>query len=278
MQTATITTNEIIARYDTILLDAYGVLVDKQGALPGAPAFIERLNLLGKPYFVLTNSASRLPEAIAAEFQAWGLAIAANQFITSGMLLKAYIEKNDLTGSNCLVLGPEDAWTYVEMAGGVPIALDESGEAGVLVIADQQGFDCLEGMNRALSMVLRRIDTGQTMRLLLCNPDIIYPLAPRQYGFTSGALAAMLEAALVQRYPGEHIEFVRLGKPYLPMFEAAQALSGTANLVMIGDQLATDILGANRFGIDSVLVHSGLAIPETTFKTDARPTYRLKRF
>lgn len=35
---------ELIDRYDAVLLDAYGVLIDGQGALNGAPKMIEALN------------------------------------------------------------------------------------------------------------------------------------------------------------------------------------------------------------------------------------------
>jgi len=45
------------------------------------------------------------------------------------------------------------------------------------------------------------------------------------------------------------------------MFEAAARRfpeRTRAEMVMVGDQLGTDILGANRFGIDSVLVETGV--------------------
>jgi ribonucleotide monophosphatase NagD (HAD superfamily) len=60
--------SRLIEAYEGLLFDAYGVLVDKSGALPGAPELIRRLNRCGKPYLVLTNSASRLPDALALDF------------------------------------------------------------------------------------------------------------------------------------------------------------------------------------------------------------------
>ena len=35
--------DELVARYDVFLLDAYGVLVTTRGALDGAAAFLDRL-------------------------------------------------------------------------------------------------------------------------------------------------------------------------------------------------------------------------------------------
>jgi ribonucleotide monophosphatase NagD (HAD superfamily) len=54
--------DHLLERYELILLDAYGVLLDKRGALPGARELISRLNSEQRPYYLLTNSASRLPE------------------------------------------------------------------------------------------------------------------------------------------------------------------------------------------------------------------------
>jgi len=44
---------------------------------------------------------------------------------------------------------------------------------------------------------------------------------------------------------------------------------------MVGDQLGTDILGANRFGIDSVLVESGVDRWLEPGDETPRPTYLL---
>ncbi len=123
-------------------------------------------------------------------------------------------------------------------------------------------------------MILRRIDSDRSVELILCNPDIIYPVSPGRYGFTSGGLAAMFEAVLVERYPDHNYRFQRLGKPHAPIFAEAVRLTGAKRPLMIGDQLATDILGANRFGIDSVLVGSGLATTKHVYR-EARPTWHL---
>ena len=58
------------------------------------------------------------------------------------------------------------------------------------------------------------------------------------------------------------------------IFQEALRLSGTANMVMIGDQLETDIRGANAFGLDSVLVGSGIVDPKSAaFPDGLRPKY-----
>jgi ribonucleotide monophosphatase NagD (HAD superfamily) len=39
----------LVAAYDGFLLDAYGVLIDKTGPVPGAVAFVERLEHKQRP-------------------------------------------------------------------------------------------------------------------------------------------------------------------------------------------------------------------------------------
>ena len=82
-----ITLAELIHRFETILFDYDGVLARWPCAIPGASEAIERLNLLGKSYFVLTNDASALPETRAARYSELGLAIDSSRIITAGSLL-----------------------------------------------------------------------------------------------------------------------------------------------------------------------------------------------
>jgi ribonucleotide monophosphatase NagD (HAD superfamily) len=70
---------------------------------------------------------------------------------------------------------------------------------------------------------------------------------------------------------------VRPGKPNAPPFAEALRRSGTRDMVMLGDQLETDIRGANDFGFDSVLVTTGVtASPRTPLAAQVRPAYYLR--
>ena len=271
-----ITIETLIDRYEVLLLDAYGVLVHASGTLAGAAELITKLNRAAKPYYILTNDASRLPATAAARFQSMGLAIETDRIITSGGLLKGYFTKNRLAGSRCVVLGPEDSAHYVELAGGVVVPPEETFE--VLVIGDESGFPFLETVDTVLTGLIRKLDHGENAHLVLPNPDLIYPKSDQEFGITGGGIALILEAALHQRYPGRrHLQFDRLGKPHGAIFKEALRRSGTRDMVMIGDQLATDIRGAHAFGLDSVLVGSG-ATSRVAITTDDHllPTYAMK--
>jgi ribonucleotide monophosphatase NagD (HAD superfamily) len=213
---ARIEIDQLLACYDALLLDAYGVLVNKSGPLPGATSLIDRLNHMDYSYLVLTNSASHLPETMARQFVEIGLNIPAERFLTSGSLLSPYFREYGLVGTRCVVLGTEESAAYVSQAGGRVVPLSDTIDVEVVVLADQQGFPLMEYMNLLLSLVIRQMDQDNTPHLLLCNPDLLYPVAHGRYAFTAGGLAAMLEAVINERYAESKARFVRLGKP-LPL-------------------------------------------------------------
>lgn len=266
---------DLLDRYDALLFDAYGVLVHGTGVMPGAVETVAALERSGKPWYVVTNDASTLPANAAARYRQRGLTLDPARIVTSGMLLRPWFETQDLRGARCAVLGPPDGVAYVALAGGVPVGLGEPFD--VLVIADESGFPFLDWMDATLTVLIRQIDAGRTPRLLLPNPDILYPNGTNAFGFAAGSVALMFEAALARRYPQRtDLTFVRLGKPEPLLYEHALALAGTRNAVMFGDQIETDIAGAIAAGIDSALLTLGVSLEDMASVPEAqRPTWVL---
>ena len=269
------TMQELIARYPVILFDSFGVLASSNAVLPGAVELIANLNAIAKTYFVLTNDASALPESRSENYAKLALNIKPEQIITSGGLLSRYFADAHLQGLRCVILGPEDSVRYVQIAGGevVPIGADFD----AVVIGDQSGFPFLETMDQVMTDLFRKTDKGENVRLILPNPDLIYPDGDG-FGFASASIAMLLESALKLRYPErDDLHFIRLGKPHEAIFAEALRRSGTRDMVMIGDQLETDIKGANDFGLDSVLVGTGIAALDLSWAPESmRPTYTLR--
>lgn len=271
-----ISVGELLERYEVLLLDSYGVLIHQHGPLPGALALIGTMNAIGKPYYILTNDASRSPEAASRRYHSLGLAIPPGRIVTAGSLIAPYFAANGLSGARCVVLGPADSEQYVREAGGEVIPPSDDAEPEVVVVCDESGFPFLQTVDAVLTAIFRRLDAGQPLHLVLPNPDLVFPRGERSYGMTAGCIALILEAAMALRYPdGEYPRFVPLGKPHSPIFEEALRRSGTRSMVMIGDQLSTDIQGARAFGIDSALMPTGLTHVGAGGLGEIQPTYVL---
>ena len=266
----------LIKKYDVLLFDAYGVLVNSSGALPGAVELISHLNQTGKPYYILTNDASRLPMTASDRYMKSGLEIPVGHIITSGSLLPGYFERHRLKGRRCVVLGTADSRQYVEQAGGSVVPYDK--DFDVLVLADEIGYPLLETVDAVFSSVCRARDDQRTVHLVLPNPDLVYPKGDQAFGFGAGSIAGMFEAALRLRYPHDNaFGFVRLGKPEEGLFREALFRSQTRSMVMIGDQLETDIRGALSFGIAAAWIETGVTARGLhTMPADLQPTYRLR--
>ena len=268
---------ELLARYDLFLLDAYGVLVDGAGPLPGAKGFLDALEAAGRPFAILTNDASRLPATLAAGYRKWGLPIAEEVIVTSGGLLAAWVRECRLEGSAAMVLGPEDSREYARRAGLRVVPLRGDAEPDVVLIGDEEGYDFLNGVDAAITAIVRGIERGRPPRLVAPNPDVLHPKGNGMLGISSGAVAALIEGAVALRGGAVAPRFARLGKPRPELFRAGLRLFPEARApLMVGDQVETDLRGAQAIGIDSLLVGTGVSKPRD-LHAGVRPTWYLPR-
>lgn len=254
-----ITFDELRAQHQAILFDAYGVLVDASGARPGAAAAIATLRRAGQPFLVVTNDASRSADSAAARLSRLGIDVSHQHILSSGMMIAPAIREMNREGLRVVVVGPEDSAAYARAAGVQVVLPTVEDPADVVVLADESGYDTLTTMNSVLSMIIAAVRSNKTPRLLLANPDLIYPAGAASFGFTAGALALMLERALVLVLGDRAPVFEILGKPSHRIFTEAIARIGMSNAVMIGDQLHTDIAGAHSVGMASALLLGGVS-------------------
>jgi len=251
------TLTDLASEYDSLLLDSFGVLVDGSGALPGASELMGFLGA-GHDYLVVTNDASRLPETTAQRYRNLGIDVEPDRILTSGMLIAPHFATHGLHGAVTLVLGTDDSREYVRRAGGEVPDIDAEHDYDVVVVADDEGYPFFAGVDAALTAIIRRVEAGRPPVLLLPNPDLIYPKAHGQFGFTSGAVALLLEAGLERRLGPAAPRFLALGKPNRPIYEEARQRARGTRLLMVGDQLETDIAGALAAGIDAALLTTGI--------------------
>jgi len=254
------TAAEIVEQFDAVLLDSYGVLVDGAGALPGARALLERLEESATPWLVVSNDASRSLSAAADRYTKLHLPVPADKILVSAALIAPYFAAEKLGGSRCIVLGPPDSAAWVEQAGGVVVPYQDP-SPDVVVACDDAGYPFVQAVEAVISTLVDRIRAGVTPRLVLPNPDRIYPAGGGRIALTAGSTALVIESALAAVFGPDAPAFVGLGKPHAFMFDEACRRIGRSGprVAMLGDQILTDVAGAKRAGLSAGLVATGIA-------------------
>lgn len=266
----------VIDRYKVVFFDAFGVVKNYKGLVPGIERTFAYLEGENKEFFIVTNDASRSPLQLADKYHQMGLkAITYDRIISSGMLAKEYL---DLKVNDGIVayLGTGDSAHYIESSGlhTLPvgdITADSIEDVNALVFLDDEGFDWCRDLNKTVNLLRKR-----TIPVIVANTDDAYPLTISEVCIAVGSIATMIEKIVGK-------EFIRFGKPDSQMFMFAYELIrekvqvNKKDIVMVGDTLHTDILGGNKFGLDTILVLSGNTLPEEAetriTSTGIIPTY-----
>ena len=249
----------IFDHYDAVFFDAYGVLVDGIDALPNAEQLVNIMNASAMNYFIVTNDASKSIESLSNKFQSQGMRIPVERIVNSGSLISGYYRDEDLVGRPTLVLGTKDSRTYVSGSYAKILSLDSNSEPDVILFTHSSPYDWESTLKHLLNLVSKRFKQKTPVRMVLPNTDFIYQDGKADFGMGAAAFVETLEEALM-RLHGKHevLRAAKLGKPHPPIFTEAILRAGSNNAIMIGDQLETDILGANNVGLDSAVVTTGI--------------------
>lgn len=245
-----------------VLADLDGVIYQGSRAIPHAVSALGKAAKSARLGYV-TNNASRTPGAVAAQIAGYGLPATADDVVTSPQAAVRMLRRMLPAGATVLVVGGEGLVQEVEAAGfGVTRMADDEPAAVVQGFAPEVGWTQLAQASFALQ---RRPD----IPWVATNTDWTIPV---QDGIApgNGALVSAVHLAV-----GRLATFA--GKPEAEIFEVALErwqLDKAATL-MVGDRLDTDVLGANRAGIRSALVLTGIDSAKTLLASDIsmRPDY-----
>lgn len=251
----------IVNKYDVVFFDAYGVLKNYNGLIPGIEGTIRYLLENEIDFYVLTNDASRSPEELAASYQTLGIKeITPQKIISSGMLAREYLRYKVKKGI-VTYLGTSKSAHYIETLGLDIVSiretdLDDLEDVSAIVLLDDEGFDWKRDVNKLINLLRKK-----NVPVIVANTDFAYPVTEDEVAIAIGGLSDMIEMIIGKR-------FIKFGKPDSQMFMFAyERILETrqvnkSKILMVGDTLKTDILGGNKFGIDTVLVLSGNTLPD----------------
>lgn len=233
-----------------LILDMDGVLWRGDTPMPGLIEFFEALveNKIG--YILATNNATKTAEMYVERLAGFGLDIPIELILNSAEATARYLRHKFPDSRTAYVVGEE----------GLVQAMSErkfeivSGEG--FIGPDAAADNVVVGFTRyvcypQLASAALLINRGS--RFIGTNPDVSIPT---EFGPLPGAgsLLAYLEAAT-------GVQPQVIGKPNLPMFQEALRRLGSSpeTTAMVGDRIATDIVGGNAAGLKTILLLSGIA-------------------
>ena len=220
------------------LIDLDGTLVSGRQLLPGAA---ELLRVLEDRFVIVSNDSEHMPEQLSRRFRDWGVRVAPEQIVLAGACAIETIAE-DRPGARLMPLASPVLRRHARQSG---LEIDEISPEIVLVTRDRR-FNYAK-----LAAAAEAVHRGA--RLVLANPDVSHPGPQGQPVPEAGALAAALLACTGP------VECLVVGKPEPAMFAAACRRLGLRpeDVVMIGDNPATDGAGARRMGMPFVQVAPG---------------------
>lgn len=248
---------------DVVLADLDGVVYAGPGALPHAVESINRVAADRRVGYI-TNNASRTDFAVAEHLTSLGLSVSAGDVVTSPQAAMRLLADLVPAPAKLLIVGGEGLVVEAEKAGySVTRSADDAPDAVVQGFSPEVAWTDLA--EAAFALKVPEEEGG--IPWIATNSDWTIPrergIAPGNGTLVSAVHTAIGRLATVA------------GKPEVPIFEEAMARFGATKALFIGDRLDTDILGAARVGIDSVLVLTGIDRPKHVLAAPegSRPTF-----
>jgi HAD superfamily hydrolase (TIGR01458 family) len=227
----------------SLLLDLDGVLYVGGETVPGSASTIEWLTHEEVPFRYLTNTSSRPRRSIADKLTRLGIPATPEQILTPAVAARGWLRGHAIRRPALFV--PEG--TAGEFADLDPLPDHAEAGAGAVVVGDL-GVDWdFATLNRAFRLLMA--DAGIPLVGLGLTR---FWRADDGLRLDAGAYVRALEYASGRTA-------VVLGKPAPAFFQTAvQDLSAEpGDVVMVGDDIRTDVLGAQGAGLTGVLVRTG---------------------
>ena len=250
----------LAAEYDLVIFDLDGVIYLMDRPVAGAVEAVDRLLRLGMPVAYATNNASRRAADVAGLLSGMGVPATAAQVLTSAGATASVLAEQYGAGAKVLVVGAEALRHEVSAAGLTLVAgADDKPAVVVQGYGPQVGWADLAEASVAIRAGADWVATNTDRTL----PSGRGPLPG------NGSLVAALRTAL-DRDPDQIV-----GKPAPGLFVTAARQVESERPLVVGDRLDTDIEGANRAAMASLLVLTGISDARELLSSPAvrRPTY-----
>lgn len=251
---------DLPARLRLVILDLDGVVYRGTQPVEGAADLAGSLRDSGVLVRFATNNSMVARAGYAERLAEMGVACTVDEIVTSASATAEHLRRHEAGVGRVMTVGAAGmleelraaGYTAVAAADAVPAAYQGERLAAsfdAVVVGLDPAFDY-----RRLAAAVAAVNAGAL--LIATNADRRYPTP---FGFTPGA-GAMVGAIAA----ATGVEPRLIGKPEPGMFTAILEAAGVeaSDAVVIGDNPDADMVAANRAGLASILVLTGVAGPE----------------
>ena len=236
------------------ICDMDGVIYHGNQVLPGVVEFIDWLHRENKEFLFLTNNSGYTPRELQQKLARMGLDVSEEHFYTSALATAAFL-KEQAPGCSVYAIGEAGLLNALYDA---RITMNDV-NPDYVVIGEGKSYS-LDTLTKATNLVMKGA------KLIGANSDLTGPI---ENGIAPAcrALIAPIELAT-----GKQAYFC--GKPNPLMMRTGLKILGchSAEAVMVGDRMDTDVISGMECGMSTVLVLSGVSNRSTIDTFAYRPT------
>lgn len=240
----------LLARYDTIFCDVWGVMHNGQAAYADAGEALARFRANGGTVILVSNApvpaegVVRVLDRTGVRREAW------DAIVSSGDIALAHIAEKGYRKLHCIGPARRDSMLFKRLPG-ESVGLDLADAIVCTGLVDDG--------NETVDTYVPLIADGVARKLpfVCANPDLVVDVGRKRY-LCAGSIAAEYEAR------GGDVFWA--GKPhhsaYAAAFRKAEELRGarpaTTRVLAIGDAVRTDLAAAKGAGVDALFIASGI--------------------
>jgi len=220
--------------------------------IPQAPELLNFLRSKGIEIRILTNSTLKSRKSCSEKLNAMGFTVHEHEVITASFATARYLK----------TLNPKSCWVLLKREGLEEFIdfVQDTENPEYIVLGDYREDFRFEMMNKAAELLV-----GGAKLIVMITEKLDAGMGGVE--LTVGAYGGMLEDAtgVVATY---------IGKPNRYVFDMVLNTMRVANnrVLMVGDKLSTDIVGARNAGLASVLVKTG-EFRESDLDNEIKPDF-----
>ena len=236
------------------IIDMDGVIYHGNMLLPGVERFVDFLKKNDKRFLFLTNSSERAPRELQQKLARLGLDVDESHFYTSAMSTAAFL-KGQCPGGSVYAIGEPGLFGALYDAGFTMNDVNPD----YVVVGEGRSYS-LDTLTKATNLVMAGA------KLIGANSDVSGPI---ENGIAPACRALI---APIEMATGKQAYFCGKPNPLMMRTGLRMLHCHSAEAVMVGDRMDTDVISGMESGMSTVLVLSGVSTRETLKTYAYRPS------